>query len=104
MSPTQAVPTASRKCRAPGFEDFLAMKLRVPPQFSDRFQFIFEIDDRTSPGTIVGRAEIYEYTVLRATLLVVRCGLTRMDMADVLMARCLRWAEVRLGQSDARAD
>lgn len=74
------------------------MKLKVPPQFNDRFQFIFEIDDQSTPGTVTGRAEIYEYAVLCATLHLLNCDLTRLEMADVLMARCLRWAEIRLGQ------
>uniref|UniRef100_UPI000D3BAA6A hypothetical protein n=1 Tax=unclassified Variovorax TaxID=663243 RepID=UPI000D3BAA6A len=72
------------------------MKLTIPPQYRDRFEFVFHVDQSADGATVVCRAEIYEYSVLMAVLQIADTKLTRVEVVDVLLARCIRWADLRI--------
>ena len=76
------------------------MKLTVPPQYQNRFEFVFQIDQSTDRRTVVCRAQIFEYSVLKANLQIVDRKLTRLEIVDAVLARCIRWADVRIRDGD----
>lgn len=72
------------------------MKLIVPPQYRDRFEFVFHIEQSPDGQTVMCKAEIFEFSVLKAVLQIVDRKLTRLEVAEVILARCIRWADLRL--------
>jgi hypothetical protein len=49
----------------------------------------------------VCRAEIFEYSVLKAVLQIVDTKLTRLEVVDVVLGRCIRWADLRIASGNA---
>lgn len=72
------------------------MKLIVPPQYRDRFEFVFHIEQSPDGQTVMCKAEIFEFSVLKAVLQIVDRKLTRLEVAEVILERCIRWADLRL--------
>lgn len=76
------------------------IRLTVPPQYRDRFEFIFHIEQSPDGQTAVCRAEIVEYSVLKAVVQVVDRKRTRLELADMVLERCLQWMDIRLRSGD----
>jgi hypothetical protein len=74
----------------------MGMKLTVPPQYRDQFEFIFHIDQSADGKTVVCRAEIFERSILKATLQIATKNQTRLEVTDAVLERCIRWADLRL--------
>ncbi|SES90314.1 hypothetical protein [Variovorax sp. OV084] len=72
-----------------------------PPQYRDRFEFVFHVEQSTDGQTVVCRAEIFEYSVLKAVLQIVDTKLTRLEVVDAVLGRCIRWADLRIASGDA---
>lgn len=72
------------------------MKLIVPPQYRDRFEFVFHVEQSRDGQTVMCKAEIFEFSVLKAVLQIVDRKLTRLEVAEVVLDRCIQWADLRL--------
>lgn len=72
------------------------MKLTVPRQYRGRFEFVFHVEQSTDGRTVVCRAEIFEHSVLKAVLQVVDRKRTRLEVAEMVLERCIQWADLRL--------
>jgi hypothetical protein len=72
------------------------MKLILPPQYRDRFEFVFQVDQSFDSRTVVCRAEIFEHSVLKAVLQIVDTKRTRLEVVDAVLIRCIRWADLRI--------
>lgn len=67
----------------------MGMRLTVPPQYVDRFQFVFHVD-QSDGQTVVCRAEIFDRSALTATLQIASNKLTRLEVTDAILERCDR--------------
>lgn len=75
----------------------MGVKLLAPPMLNGRFEFVFYIDQSADGSMVFGRGEIFEFGERRAVLEVRESRLSRLEVADVLLARCVKWADVRSG-------
>jgi len=81
----------SRSSRKPA-----GMTLVLPQQYQNRFEFVFYVEQCLDGQTVVCRAEIFEHSVLKAVLQVVDTKRTRPEVVDLVLARCIRWADLRI--------
>ncbi len=74
----------------------MGMRLTLPPQHRDRFEFVFHISQSADGETVVCRAEIFERSNLKATLQIASKNQSRLEVADAVLERCIRWADLRI--------
>lgn len=72
------------------------MRLVLPQQYRNRFEFVFYVEQCVDGHTVICRAEIFEHSVLKAVLQVVDTKRTRLEVVDLVLARCIRWADLRI--------
>lgn len=81
----------------------MGIQLTVPPQYRERFEFIFLVD-QSADGTVMCRAEIFERSVLKATLQIATKNQTRLEVTEAVLERCIRWADLQLKDQDIPRD
>lgn len=70
-------------------------RLRTPSCFRGRFEFVLYIDQAVGCTRTACRAEIFEYSQLIAVLELAEM-VSRVEIAEVALQRCIRWAELRV--------
>jgi len=65
-------------------------------QFDKRFKFTFFIAQSVDPQCVSGRVEIFEYSTHLATLSEACSDMTRVELAEALLARCGSWVAMRI--------
>lgn len=74
----------------------MGIKLAVPAQYCERFEFVFHINLGADEQTVVCRAEIFERSVLKATLQIASKNQSRLEVTDAVLERCIRWANLQI--------
>jgi hypothetical protein len=75
----------------------MATRLTTPLCFRGRFEFVLYIDGAKGCASAACRAEIYEHSRLMAVLQLTE-AVSRLEIADIALQRCVRWAELRIKQ------
>jgi hypothetical protein len=75
----------------------MGVHLATASQSAGRFEFVLRIHQPIGMTTVIGSAGIFEFSVSKAVLEIREDGMTRLEVADALLARCMRWAHFRMG-------